>query len=114
MKRPQDRISACPGAQALDTRRENLPGIAVGTADSFQRVRVSEELHLVEVGVNYHFNPVLAVSAKILISPAITIDEAPALSGAFSVAAVFGVRVSDCWPGRVHGGVLPDVVKSEG
>jgi hypothetical protein len=66
VKRPQDRISACPGTRRRrwTLQREPSRHIAVGTADSFQRVRVSEELHLVEVDVNYHFNPVPVVSAK--------------------------------------------------
>jgi outer membrane immunogenic protein len=51
---------------ATGTQTLNIPGVAVGTIDTVQQFRgIRQDLHLIKLGVNYHFNPVpVVVSAR--------------------------------------------------
>jgi len=47
---------------AQGTLNFNIPGVLVGTGDgAFQTGKLNQDLHLVKVGVNYHFNPMPSV-----------------------------------------------------
>ena len=51
---------------AIGTETANIPAVAVGTIDfAEQFTGIRQDLHLVKLGVNYHFNPVpMVVSAR--------------------------------------------------
>ena len=47
---------------AQGTVNFNIPGVLVGTGDgAFQVSKLNQDLHLVKIGVNYHFSPMPTV-----------------------------------------------------
>ena len=47
---------------ATGTVNFNIPFVLVGTGDSaFQGSKLTQDLHLVKIGVNYHFSPMPTV-----------------------------------------------------